>query len=53
MKRIAMFSGGKDSTAMILNCIIRDEHIDEIVFVDTTKEFPYEIYVDVEYFTVI
>lgn len=49
MKRIAMFSGGKDSTAMILNCIIRDEHIDEIVFVDTTKEFP-EIYEHIDVF---
>ena len=39
-KNIVSFSGGKDSTAMLLMMLERDVPVDEIVFVDTTKEFP-------------
>ena len=42
-KHIVSFSGGKDSTAMLLRMIKLDMPIDEIVFADTTLEFP-EIY---------
>ena len=34
------FSGGKDSTAMLLRMIELGEHIDEVICCDTTKEFP-------------
>lgn len=37
---VANFSGGKDSTAMVLRMIELGEHIDEVVCCDTTKEFP-------------
>lgn len=37
---IASFSGGKDSTAMVLHMIELGEHIDEVVCCDTYKEFP-------------
>jgi 3'-phosphoadenosine 5'-phosphosulfate sulfotransferase (PAPS reductase)/FAD synthetase len=37
---VCNFSGGKDSTAMLLKLIEEDYPIDEILFVDTTKEFP-------------
>ena len=37
---IVSFSGGKDSTAMLLMMIEKGMHIDEIINVDTTKEFP-------------
>ena len=37
------FSGGKDSTAMLLRLLELGEHIDEIVFADTGYEFP-ELY---------
>ena len=40
MKIIASFSGGKDSTWMLLEMIRRGEHIDEVVFFDTGWEFP-------------
>jgi len=40
MKHIVSFSGGKDSTAMLLMMIEKGMHIDEIVFCDTTVEFP-------------
>lgn len=43
MKHIVAFSGGKDSTAMLLRMIELDMHIDEIVFADTFFEFP-ELY---------
>lgn len=36
----ASFSGGKDSTAMVLRMIELGEHIDEVVCCDTYKEFP-------------
>lgn len=42
-KRIVSFSGGKDSTAMLLRMIELKMPIDEIVFADTTFEFP-ELY---------
>lgn len=41
MKHIVSFSGGKDSTAMLLMMIEKGMQIDKIVCVDTTKEFPY------------
>lgn len=37
---VVSFSGGKDSTAMLLRMIELDEHIDEVVCCDTYKEFP-------------
>jgi len=43
MRKIVSFSGGKDSTAMLLRMIELGEKIDEIVFADTTFEFP-ELY---------
>lgn len=36
---VASFSGGKDSTAMVLRMIELEEHIDEVIFCDTYKEF--------------
>jgi len=42
-KHIVSFSGGKDSTAMLLRMIELKMPIDEIVFADTGLEFP-EIY---------
>lgn len=40
MKHIVQFSGGKDSTAMLLMMLEKDMPIDEIIFCDTGKEFP-------------
>ena len=40
MKNIVSFSGGKDSTAMLLMMIEKNIPIDEIIFCDTTMEFP-------------
>ena len=40
MKHIVSFSGGKDSTAMVLRLIEEDWPLDEIVFFDTGWEFP-------------
>ena len=37
---VCNFSGGKDSTAMVLRMIELGEHIDEVVCCDTYKEFP-------------
>ncbi len=39
-KHIVSFSGGKDSTAMLLMMIEKGMKIDEIIFLDTTVEFP-------------
>lgn len=36
----ASFSGGKDSTAMVLHLIERGDPLDEVIFCDTTAEFP-------------
>lgn len=38
-KHIVSFSGGKDSTAMLLKMIDNNYKIDEIIFCDTGKEF--------------
>lgn len=38
--RIVSFSGGKDSTAMLLHMLELDMPIDEIIFCDTGMEFP-------------
>ena len=40
MKHIVSFSGGKDSTAMLLMMIEKEMQIDEIIFCDTSIEFP-------------
>ena len=40
MNYIVSFSGGKDSTAMLLRLIEEKKPIDEIIFCDTGKEFP-------------
>lgn len=37
---VVMFSGGKDSTAMLLHMIEIGEHIDEVITCDTGMEFP-------------
>lgn len=37
---VASFSGGKDSTAMVLRMIELNYPLDEVVFCDTTLEFP-------------
>jgi 3'-phosphoadenosine 5'-phosphosulfate sulfotransferase (PAPS reductase)/FAD synthetase len=37
---VVSFSGGKDSSAMLLRMIELGEHIDEVVCCDTYKEFP-------------
>lgn len=39
-KHVVSFSGGKDSTAMLLMMIERSMRIDRVICVDTTKEFP-------------
>lgn len=39
-KKIVMFSGGKDSTAMLIKMIEEGQKIDKIVFADTMLEFP-------------
>lgn len=40
MKHIVQFSGGKDSTAMLLMMLERGMQVDDIIFCDTGKEFP-------------
>lgn len=40
LRHVASFSGGKDSTAMVLRLIEEDWPLDEIVFFDTGWEFP-------------
>ena len=40
MKHIVSFSGGKDSTAMLLKMLENNMQIDEIIYCDTGKEFP-------------
>lgn len=37
---LASFSGGKDSTAMVLRMIELGEQLDEVIFCDTGMEFP-------------
>lgn len=37
---VVSFSGGKDSTAMLLHMIELNMPIDDIIFVDTSIEFP-------------
>lgn len=39
-RHVASFSGGKDSTAMVLRLIEEGTPLDEIVFFDTGWEFP-------------
>ena len=40
MEHIVQFSGGKDSTAMLLMMLEKHMPVDEIIFCDTGKEFP-------------
>lgn len=40
MNHIVSFSGGKDSTAMLLTMLANGMKVDEVVFIDTTAEFP-------------
>ena len=40
MNHVVSYSGGKDSTAMLLRMIELDMQIDRIVFADTGKEYP-------------
>lgn len=40
MKHIVSFSGGKDSTAMLLIMLEEGYNIDEIIYCDTGKDFP-------------
>lgn len=40
IKHIISFSGGKDSTAMLLMMLEKEMQIDDIVFMDTGVEFP-------------
>lgn len=40
MMNVVSFSGGKDSTAMLLMMIERGMKVDRILCIDTTKEFP-------------
>ena len=37
---IVSFSGSKDSTAMLLHLLELGEPVDEVLFCDTTVEFP-------------
>lgn len=39
-QNVVSFSGGKDSTAMLLRMIEEGVQVDRVIFVDTTKEFP-------------
>jgi 3'-phosphoadenosine 5'-phosphosulfate sulfotransferase (PAPS reductase)/FAD synthetase len=40
VKHIVSFSGGKDSTAMLLMMLEKGMQVDEVVFADTQMEFP-------------
>jgi 3'-phosphoadenosine 5'-phosphosulfate sulfotransferase (PAPS reductase)/FAD synthetase len=40
---IVSFSGGKDSTAMLIHLLEKNTHLDEIIFCDTGYEYP-EVY---------
>ena len=40
VKHIVSFSGGKDSTAMLIMMLEKKMQVDEIIFCDTGKEFP-------------
>ncbi len=40
MKHIVSFSGGKDSTAMLLMLLEQKEQVDEVLYVDTGWDFP-------------
>ena len=47
MKYIAFFSGGKDSTAMLLKCLEYQIYLDEVIWVDVGLEYP-EMYEHIE-----
>lgn len=46
-QRLVMFSGGKDSAAMLIKLIEDGENLDKIIFADTRLEFP-EMYQYIE-----
>lgn len=48
-KNVYSFSGGKDSTAMVIDAVRRGEPIDAVVFCDTGGEFD-EIYKHIDAF---
>jgi len=52
VRRVASFSGGKDSTAMVIRLVEENWPLDEIVFFDTGWEFPqvYDHIIEVEAF---
>ena len=47
MLNVVQFSGGKDSTAMLLMMLEKNMPIDDIIFCDTGKEFP-QVYEHIE-----
>jgi 3'-phosphoadenosine 5'-phosphosulfate sulfotransferase (PAPS reductase)/FAD synthetase len=47
MKHIVSFSGGKDSTLMLLMMLEKDMPVDDIIFADTGMEFK-ELYEYIE-----
>ena len=47
MKHIVSFSGGKDSTAMLLRMLEENMQVDEIIYCDTYKEIP-QMYKNIE-----
>ena len=47
MLNVVQFSGGKDSTSMLLMMLEKNMPIDDIIFCDTGKEFP-QIYEHIE-----
>jgi 3'-phosphoadenosine 5'-phosphosulfate sulfotransferase (PAPS reductase)/FAD synthetase len=47
MKHIVSFSGGKDSTAMLLRMLETGMEVDYIIHIDTSKEYP-EMYQHIE-----
>jgi len=40
MLNVVSFSGGKDSTALLLMMLEKGIRVDRVIFIDTTKEFP-------------
>lgn len=47
MLNVVQFSGGKDSTAMLLMMLEKNMPIDDIIFCDTGNEFP-QVYEHIE-----
>ena len=47
MKHIVQFSGGKDSTCMLLMMLENGMHVDDIIFCDIGMVFP-QMYVNID-----